>query len=367
MQVSAIKKQKFNDPFNDFLNVGYATCPDGYWAYDFIPANSSFSFNTFADTICTQSKNDVCPTLNKNPSTLNFFDKKPLNIWYDTTQGNDYRSNIQFKYKNYNSTPVNCSYPLTSFQTFGDVVNYQNNFEAFPSAEEKAFAQETLNNDILPYFCSIQSLDCPLDPLRPGESVTQTRCSRFTSIDPEGDICRQWAAEFPNLADQVKVQFCHQSENLHASECACINKAYDPLYRTAKKSVEVPDFCWWTPCANASQFLIPASEEQVTECPDVCGIIINNYTNATEIDLSKANIYIDCTKGVEPPKSNKTAPESSIQILNTLEGNVKKYPLPIYLDPFQLPWEYWFLFSIMIVLVIVYIVFLLIGNKYLFV
>lgn len=362
MQVSAIKKQNFNDPFNDGAVYDSSGCPENFWAYDFISPNF---VSIFADTICTEQKPEVCPVLNKTPSTLNFFDQKPLSRWYDTFRGTG--SNVGIKYKNFNSTPVNCSYPLSSFQTFGDIVNYQNNFEAFPSAEEKAFAQETLNNDILPYFCSLPSLDCPLDPLRPGESVTQTRCSRFTSIDPEGDICRQWAAEFPNLADQVKVQFCHQSENLHTSECACINKAYDPLYRTAKKSVEVPDFCWWTPCANASQFLIPASEKQVTECPDVCGIIINNYTNATEIDLSNANIYIDCTKGVEPPKSNKTAPESSIQILNTLEGNVRKYPSPIYLDPFQLPWEYWFLFSIMIVLVIVYIVFLLIGNKYLFV
>ena len=324
-------------------------CEDGYWSYDHRYTNDDGTYQIY--TLCTKVNDVVCPDIRKSKSDLTFFNPKSITQWYEINN-TSVDIDVVNRYKNYNQTPVSCSYSLDDFQTFGDIMIYQNTFIGLSSAYEVERATATLNDDIFPYFCSLPSLDCPLDPLKPGENVTQTTCSRFTSLDPEGDLCRSWAAQFPDKADQIKVQYCHQPSNIDRSECACINKAYSPLYRAFKKDVNAPDSCWYTPCANGSLFLQTSSELAVPECPDVCGLIINNIGNAETIDLSDADIYIDCVKGEDLPMNAATT--TTIQVQTDLP--VSQRQVPLFIFPYTLPWEYWFLVGIISLLGIIFVI-----------
>jgi hypothetical protein len=364
MEISAATKQTWTENYNtlpvESSCAGLIECPDGYWASAMEdattdnPPGTCTDVNDLAQPICTAVNPAVCPNLSSNlPPDLTFFNTKPLNRWF-ANGTNDYNvsQEVKLTYKNFNETSVSCSYPLESFKTFGDIMNYQNAFTAFPSAFDIEVSTATLNQEIMPYFCSLPSTDCSIDPLKPGENVHQTHCSRFTSLDPEGTLCRTWAAEYPEESDVVQINYCHQPENLESSECACINKAYSPLYRAMKKDVNAPDSCWWDPCANASQFLVPSTELTVTHCQDVCTTVIANYgRNVETIDLQYANFFVSCTKGQPVPENNSSQPITARTSLI-----LPQTTLPLFIWSYSMPWEYWFMIAILGVLVVLFLV-----------
>lgn len=313
-------------PPNEYVSY-YPTCPPNEWAFYTYPEfNSGGVFdNAWANQGCTTVVDSVCPTIGGTSGgyTINpFFSESPINARYVNTLGlSENITYLSSNYKQMNQIPVTCNYDLDSFQTFEDILKFQRAFITTASAYNPQEGSQILNTEIMPSFCSIPSSNCPLDPLKPGESVTLFSCSRFTSTDTEGDMCRTWEEEYPTLADQVKIEFCSQPNAFNSSECACINKLYNEEYRALKKNVNAPDSCWYIPCANSTQFLITSTEilpEPNTSCPDTCGVIINNYDTST-VNFSTSQILVDCVKGastyVPTPSPSPTGPVEEVKTI----------------------------------------------------
>jgi len=341
-------------------------CPINTWANNSYTESQKTCNPINGDTnylsqSCSYSKPSLCYLYNPNDEDRTFFwSNNTPKYWEVAFNGEGYLTpDVVDPYLDklnnnlsttFNQQSISCEYGVDEFKSFGDILNYNNKFIATTRAVDASDAINILNTVIYPHFCSLESLDCPIDPLKPGENVQQPRCSRFTSLDPEGDLCRTWAATFPSQADVIKIQYCHQLENIDKSECACINKVYNPLYIAIKKDVLAPDSCWFTPCSNESQFLIPSVETRVVACPDVCGLIIQNYGDA-DIDLTDANIYIDCTKGQEPNPQNKTVPIQPQGIgIKSINQQPKEY---LFIWEYNIPIVYWVLAAIVVFLVVI--------------
>ncbi len=369
MFISLIRNALYNDDNLELVpgrdNFGCAqfspeaVCPEMTWAYNmrtqYADGFDGRNYCTGNDDFfnlpnCVEVGNYLCPLTPKLTNDVDaIWNHPPPQLWIrndtHTTNNNIIINRLNTRiWVDYNQMPVRCSYDVESFTTFGDILALTNNFIATPRSPTNE-NRDILNEVIYPYFCSLESLDCPLDPLRPGESIQQTRCSRFTSTDPEGDLCRTWAATYPIQADAIKTTYCHRPDNIDKSECACINKVYDTLYNTLKKDVLAPDSCWYTPCSNETLFLIPASETVVVACPDVCGVIIKNYGDA-DIDLTDANIYVDCTKGQEQSKSITATNQQTITTKTIMQTTIQWI--------YEMPIAYWVIIGVIIFLIIVF-------------
>lgn len=316
-------------------------CAYGYWSYkfndcDFPPGTLGF-FN--APVSCTLPNDALCPVIHDTTYSRG-------SGWSVVPPGTidlEYKSDVEKNYKNATIQPITCSYGIDAFQTFGDILQYRYGFISTERAVDPQDALDTLNMAIMPEFCLLPSSDCPFDPLRPGHQEATSTCSRFISLDPEGELCRSWSAEYPAYADAVKVRYCQMSENLSKPECQCVNKSLNPIYNTLKVGVNTSDSCFWGPCDNSSQFLIPSTEVSATKCPDVCGVIINNYNNRdTTIDFTDSEFYVDCTKGLA------TVPTGTSNVNNLIFTLTE--PLEVPKAPNQLNWSYWFIIAVFVVL-----------------
>lgn len=272
------------------------------WQY----GTQNSSNNGYAKKLLTQPQLSVCAPIGKQ-AIQPIFTYKPINSWYPPG-GETKEQYITTNINSFEETEIACSYNLSDFQTFGSILQYQRTFQASDHRTNRTeLVNDILNNQILPYFCSLESYDCPLDPLsNPSNPSNLASCSRFISTDPEGDICRSWAASYPEQADSIKTFYCHQPENIYASECACVNKLYYPLYQTVKRDISAPDLCFWFPCSNTSQFIVPSVETpNNVECPSLCGLIINNFNGADIVFDEEAEIYVNCLYDLEETDTTK--------------------------------------------------------------
>jgi hypothetical protein len=295
---------------------------------------ANYSDRLYSNTICADFNNEICPiinTLNGNP----FPSYKPIGQYLPPIRGDNidippYIDNwLTPRLNELKQYPVTCSYPLSSFADVNNVQTFYQSFLTDKNASTNNYNFNVYNEYIMPYFCSFESNECPVDPFKTDGSVLSS-CSNFISTSTGGTFCRVWSASNEDLADQVKQAYCAQ--RLTANECLCINKLYDPNYYILKQDIMAPDFCWYSPCSNSSQYLVPKYEQKVDSCPDVCGIILNTYNyndSSVIIDLSNANISIDCSRSVDSATLNPDNPslksksiESSVSLIKSLVTNV---------------------------------------------
>jgi hypothetical protein len=242
-------------------NVNCGNCPTDNWV-------SVDSCNDIGQQTCCPVDSSICPVLaGVNPSNVSF-------------------TNPGACYNNDSTCQVSCVYPLDAFNNVDAVNDYIGNF---------TLDNSDYNQVLMPAFCSQQVGTCPLDPIT-GDS--QTGCSRFTSTEDDGTICRAWAGLAANKqwADASMIQYCRNNPN--GSECGCINRNSNPVYNSLKVGNPYNDGCWWIPCANIQNFLVPSdlqiSAEASAACPQyICEQVVNIYNNS---DLSGENIsqYINC-------------------------------------------------------------------------
>lgn len=279
--ISAKLKQYATEPAPDATTA--CTCPEtgNAWSYSVVPGLEYYgaectygvlNLGRSATNKCTRARADLA-TLPTAPDRT-YFAEAPFRGSYE--EGVSQKDIAAIYYKRFSQAAVTYEYPLSAFRWFYDILNYQ---RAFVTGERRPYdppaAQRALDEEVFPSFCAFPSDACP----------DTSPCSRFVSVDPEGDQCRAWAAREPARADAVKVEYCHRPTSVANKECQCINAIFDPYYLLFKQDLAAPDGCWYAPCANTTEYLVPSTEALEAPCPDVCGIILKNYNIGKESNI----------------------------------------------------------------------------------
>jgi hypothetical protein len=185
-----------------------------------------------------------------------------------------------------NAPQVQCTYPLSTFQTSNDIQTY---IDAFGN-------DSNIQSTILPNMCSnITTINCPVDPVT---GQTMPVCTLFTSTSSEGMMCDTFSDDNPVAANNIKTNVCIGNTT---PDCLCQNGAADPLYQDISRnlSVDIPSYCWWKPCTQPNTYVLLSTDltPDFTLCPaDTCdmvrGIIKENKleekygTNVLSVKLS---------------------------------------------------------------------------------
>jgi hypothetical protein len=175
---------------------------------------------------------------------------------------------------------VDCVYDVNAFDTPEKIEEYVRVF-----GKDNDWATK-----IMPNFCTMQTTTCPID-ITTGQPMTS--CSNFVSPGQSTQICRSWVNCEPELSDQVKNQYC--SEN-NTADCKCINRNQNSLYNSLNSALsDVPDSCWWAPCADTVPFLVPT--DMLNEnCPsNTCSQLNTAITNNNLSSSVRGNTeFINC-------------------------------------------------------------------------
>ncbi len=132
---------------------------------------------------------------------------------------------------------------------------------------------------------------------QPPSVLTVNRsCSRLRVLDPDssGRTCRSWLnASAPDVRESVMQEIALHHPDL--VETGCINRTRDPVYQGFAQAFTFPDGCWWIPCKDTANFLVPPSlEPGPGACPtNVCTQIIS-IGHGRDINLRDLQLTIDC-------------------------------------------------------------------------
>lgn len=212
---------------------------------------------------------------------------------------------------------VACSYgnPVQFQEATQSAITLWNNNFININGNNPEEALNTLNTEILPYYCRGTTTDCPIDPFT---GVQLEECSLF--LDTKSYICSEWSAVYPILADESKNYYC--SQNPDAIECGCLLRDDNEIYKIATSSGDIEpgtDHCWFIPCSNPSFYLMTQELlNQIYEpCPDICGIVVRNFNNEDiEVigqDAFNENISCNYNSGSKSIAINATNNKSLMQ------------------------------------------------------
>ncbi len=195
------------------------------------------------------------------------------------------------KMSNFSQPPnVACTYDVETFSTLPAVSDWI----SFYGKEEQ------YNEVIMPYFCSLKATDsCPLS----ARGTTEAQCSRLRANNEGGLLCREWAALNPDLAEDAMMEYCQKYPR--SQDCGCIGRENDPEYRALKQYAPENDGCWYAPCTQSQNYLIPADLRDPI-CPDnFCAEInrgfIEEQKNFIEYDAAQEATICPLTQPERPP------------------------------------------------------------------
>lgn len=213
-----------------------------------------------------------------------------------------------------NTTPqIACLYPLSTFQTLENVLEFKNKFGTNPNDPKDAYTYQ-----ILPLFCLTQTTECPENP---ATGFKMSHCSRFVS-DNSNDPCKGYLASLVDLdhkngttlADQAFTSYCTA---FNTPDCDCINRFTNPAYQIMSVGQNVQnDSCWWAPCKdsvnNGSTYLVPSSlppcnADNVLVCNNVNVVVGGNSSGLT----FNPQLYTTCTLTDNPYVGPGGNPSSS--------------------------------------------------------
>lgn len=173
---------------------------------------------------------------------------------------------------------VACTYRASDFQNLDDIQTYVD-----------TWGEDDQLNDAMTGFCKQQSVSCPIDP-ETGKQMPI--CSNLIATDDAGDICRDWAHNHPDKADQSKREYCAENDS---ADCRCLHRSDDDAYKAAKPYVPgVSDACWYNYCQDPSTYVTP-SDMMGVECPaETCANIVRGVRR--ELDDHRENMRINVSK-----------------------------------------------------------------------
>lgn len=175
---------------------------------------------------------------------------------------------------------ISCQYNIDNINTIEQLYNIE---KKFPISNNINSVNEIKKN-----FCYSFSKKCPIDPEtnKPFE-----KCSRFISLDDEGEKCREWVVSQPiRVSDIHKKDFCHKNPNL--KECQCLNRHLNDDYKNVKKYLHTEDYCWYLPCASGP-YLKQENIQLNKKCSNICQIIIETNKNHN-VKIDENQNIINC-------------------------------------------------------------------------
>jgi hypothetical protein len=228
-------------------NTPVATCPEGTWQSGSVPCCGGLCND---QPVCSKVDPSVCPVFSDKALSSNFSPGK--------------------------APQVDCQYDLTQFNNIDNVRKWSSLFGQ----------DETYNNQIMPYFCSLSSPNC---------QDNQVQCSLFTAKDSAGSLCRDWQNKNPQQADKSIYTYCQNNKS--APECRCINRNDNRVYNGFKQyAKDVPDSCWFIPCRNTGSNLVPSNLKDA-KCPaGFCAPIVEGFkqTQRLYIPADDAALFLNC-------------------------------------------------------------------------
>jgi hypothetical protein len=145
------------------------------------------------------------------------------------------------------------------------------------------------NKLVMSKFCSQKSNTCPRG---------LEECSRLLSVGDDGNMCREWFnTQSASTRDTFMQNYCftHDTE-----DCKCFDRTHDKLYNSLKPAEPVNDGCWYTPCANEQEYLVPSNLVNPT-CPsDICEVIYN-IAQDRDVNIDDASNVVSCAFPDQPP------------------------------------------------------------------
>lgn len=204
----------------------------------------------------------------------------------------------------FGAAPVNCSYPSSAFNNIANVSAFINTFGA----------NSSYVNTIMPNFCIQQSTTCIIFPELPGAPIPSTSliqpggtfaslipqnqpipgCSNFNDSGTAGQLCRQWAAANVPLADNAYNNYC---DIYDTPDCSCVNRRLNTVYESIKTSglSNVNDNCWYLPCQDTSQYLVPSNISSQS-CPSaICQQVQAAINTSGQVNFGPVTESQNCT------------------------------------------------------------------------
>lgn len=141
---------------------------------------------------------------------------------------------------------------------------------------------------------------CRIDPLTGKQAE---KCSRMTSTDPADANCIIWAnsAKKRGVFDPAITMYCSKPDNVDAPECKCANRSYNKEYRATGIGHVINDGCWYLPCKDDENYLVPSSLDKPScpknMCQQVYNIVKNRY-----VKIDDVKNVIDCNFDSFKPK-----------------------------------------------------------------
>lgn len=227
-----------------------ATCDNDLWQF----GQRSCLFSCPKQPKCSKVCSSTCPNIAGGAVTSRFQNQPP---------------------EPYKPPKVICNYDVSKFTSLSDVEEWIS-----------VFGKNTgYNNQIMPFFCTQQSTNCPIDP---ATSAPMAKCSNFVDLGSAGQLCQTWFKEHPNNADAAMNGYCSNPAKA-TPDCGCLNRSQNPVYQVVGKVENFPDACWFIPCKNPfTPYLVTSTlTDQANQgCPQNICQIINQIVDNTDTNIS---------------------------------------------------------------------------------
>jgi len=156
-------------------------------------------------------------------------------------------------------------------------------------------------------------------------------CSNLTAMSQNGPMCRAQYDSASSAAKDAAIgdwcsRFASTSEITVPTapyDCGCALRDQDPIYQrlltVATERGDDVDFifgnvgCWWAPCQNSVDNLIPSNVES-NNCPSICA-------NIVEISQT-ANINIAVNQSITCSTTNTNTSKSSRDVIISITAGV---------------------------------------------
>ena len=157
-------------------------------------------------------------------------------------------------------------------------------------------------NAIIANYCQQSSDTCVIDP---DTGKNMTKCSRLKSTGKDGELCRGWFnQQAKGVQDTVVQNYCAVN---NTSDCKCVNRSLNEVYRSLKVGKVINDGCWFTPCANSQSYLQTVEVENPT-CPSNFCDVIYNIIKDRDVKIDNIKNDVNCVFKPEPPKPPQPTP-----------------------------------------------------------
>lgn len=199
---------------------------------------------------------------------------------------------------------VECNYNASTF-SYNDIIEYKRLF----CTNDKCQDNKNYNEIIAPTFCYQQTGDCPTNPST-GNKWPECPNILMPIIDKEnsGKECQNWSTNNPSISDQTMMNYC--STRLSDPICNCINKDNSAVYNYINNGMQLSGnyspACWYSPCFNSGNYLVPSNLNNV-ECPSQVCTRVNEIirTIPTNLTVEELQNELSCEVTVTPIPINQ--------------------------------------------------------------